>query len=331
MHDAEVQQQIIRDKDFSFADLEILTNLCFQTNQYLKNFPQVFQEENREHLFLLRLKNKIASFCSIYPFSFHVNGTRLSAYCIGSVCTHPKYRNLGLAQKAVTMAEMKAIENAADFIFLFADKNKLYANLNFIPTGKTFLAQIGTNISNQIALNNCKSIMEQLEKFKSIFDNNPIQILFKKNLLELTDFEKTRIWQFIILNRPPCESVLSYLDFCNILAIKNMNIFYATNNNQIFSLCFYNKGDDFQNVIHSSYYTNRNYLFILIKEILSINKGKDIIFFPGALSHEFEDVFDFISIPSMSIKTLNEKKIPIQILQNFCIKNLIFVNSLQGT
>lgn len=331
MHDADVQHQIVRDKNFTFHDLEHLTNTCFKTNNYLNNFPQVFKNENREFLFLLRYKNKIASFCSLYPFSFQLDGKRLSAYCIGSVCTHPKYRNLGLAHKAIILAEKKAIENSADFIFLFADNHNLYSKLNFIQAGKTYLAQISSNISNQTTKNNLKSLLKECENTSLHLNTKNIEIHFQADLQKFNEIEKAKLWQFIVLHSPPCESILSYLDFCDILKIKNMNVYLIKNGQQILATCFYNKGDDFQNVIHSTYYIDRNYIFLLISKIFLNNKGKDIIFFPGALFYDFQDIFEYISIPSMSIKALNEKKFPINTLQNLCIKNSIFVSSLQGT
>jgi Acetyltransferase (GNAT) domain len=331
MHDADVQHQIVRDKNFTFHDLETLANTCFQTNNYLHNFPQVFKNENRDFLFLLRYKNKIASFCSLYPFSFQLDGKRLSAYCIGSVCTHPKFRKLGLAHKAIILAEKKAIENSADFIFLFADNHKLYSKLNFIQAGNTYLAQISSNISNQTTQNNLKSLLNECEKIQTNLNIKNIEIHYQANLLELSENEKIKLWQFIVSQSPSCESILSYLDFCDILKIKHMNIYFIRNEQQILATCFYNKGDDFQNVIHSAYYLNRNYIFLLISKIFLNNKGKEIIFFPGSFYNDFEDIFEYISIPSMSIKTLNEKKFPINTLQNLCIKNSIFVSSLQGT
>ncbi len=331
MHDSDVQHQIVRDKNFTFHELESLTDICFQTNNYLDNFPQVFKNENRDFLFLLKYKNKIASFCSLYPFSFQLNGKRISAYCIGSVCTHPKFRNLGLAHKAIILAEKKAIENSADFIFLFSDNHNLYSKLNYIQVGKTYLAQISSNISQQTTKNNLNSLLKECEKNSFHLNIKNVEIHFQVNLQNLNENEKNNLWQFIVLHSPSCESILSYLDFCDILKIKNMNVYIIKNDQQILATCFYNKGDDFQNVIHSAYYRNRNYIFLLISKIILNNKGKDIIFFPGSLFRDFEDIFEYISIPSMSIKTLNEKNFPINTLQNLCIKNSIFVSSLQGT
>lgn len=331
MHDADVQHQIVRDKNFSFQELKDLTNTCFQTNDYLNNFPQVFKDENRDFLFLLKYKNKIASFCSLYPYSFQLDGKRLSAYCIGSVCTHPNFRNLGFAHKTIILAENKAIENAADFIFLFADNHKLYAELNFVQAGKTYLAQISQDKITQKINHNLKFLLKECEKISNHMELENVRIYFHGDLKGLSENEKSNLWQFIARQSPSCESILSYLDFCDILKIKNMSTYTIKKEQQILATCFYNKGDDFQNVVHSVYYTNRNYILLLLSKIILNHEGKDIIFFPGALFQDFKDIFEYISIPSMSIKTLNEQKFPINTLQNLCIKNSIFVSSLQGT
>jgi predicted N-acetyltransferase YhbS len=329
MQNGDVKHQIVRDLNFSFNDLEFLTNACFQTKNYLSNFPQVFKEELRDFLFLIKYNNKVASFCSLFPFSFQLNGERISAYCIGSVCTDPKLRKLGLAMKTIQLAEKKAIENAADFIFLFADNNKLYNKLNYISSGKTYLAQISSSLVNKTSLNNYRSLINKCNDIKS--ENLNLKIITQTNLKELLNIEKSKIWQFIVLNSPFSECILSYLEFCDILKIKNMKMYYITENQEIMGVCFYNKGDDFQNVIHSSYYKDRKYALILIHNIFEENKEKDILFFPGAFFSNFEDIFEYVYIPSMSIKSLNEKKFPINALDNLCSKNSIFVSSLQGT
>ena len=331
MHDADVQHQIVREKNFSLADIESLTNTCFQSSNYLNNFPQVFKDSNKELLFLLKYKDKIASFCSLFPYSFQINNNRLSAYCIGSVCTHPKFRNLGLAHKVIALAEKKAIENAADFIFLFADNHSLYSKLNYIQTGKTHLAQFSIKENDKISQLNLKSLLNECEKISNNFDIKKFEVQFHTNLINMTELEKIKLWQFIVRNSPSFESVLSYIEFCDILIIKNMSLYYLTNNQNIIATCFYNKGDDFQKVIHSAYYLNRSYIFFLLSKIFLQSSNKEIIFFPGSLYKDFDDVFNYFTIPAMSIKTLNEKKLPIITLQNLCNKNSIFVSSLQGT
>ena len=85
---ADVNSDFHRELNINFQDLLKLTNLCFNSNNYLNNFPQVFKETFKEYLFLLKnekKKNSVA-FCSLYPLSFSFGGkTRISAYCI-EVC-----------------------------------------------------------------------------------------------------------------------------------------------------------------------------------------------------------------------------------------------------
>lgn len=328
MQNADVKHHIVRDKNFNFNELENLTNSCFQTKNYLSNFPQVFKEELRDYLFLQRINNKVAAFCSLFPFSFQLNGERVSAYCIGSVCTDPKFRNLGLAMKTIQLAEKKAQENHADFIFLFADNNNLYHKLNYLSSGKTYLAQISSSLNNKIPFNNFRSLINYCSNLKI---SPTLNVVTKNKLSELQENEKSKIWQYIVKNAPASESILSYLEFCDILKIKNMQLYYILNEDNILGVCFFNKGDDFQNVIHSSYYKDKNYALILIYSIFKENKEKDLIFFPGAYFQSFVDIFEYISIPSMSIKSLNEQKFPTKTLDNLCINNSIFVSSLQGT
>lgn len=329
MHEEDDQQLIYRDKYFSFHDLESLTNVCFQTNNYLNNFPQVFKPENRDFLFLLKYKNQIASFCSLYPYSFHYAGTRISAYCIGSVCTDPKFRKLGLAREALLLAEEKAKENSADFLFLFTDNNNLYAKLKYIQTGNSYLAIISSN--NFIGQKNLNSLLSEYKKILNNLNINNINFNSENNLDQLSEYIKIQLWQFIVYHSSNSESILSYIEFCDILKIKNMKIYFLKKNKSILSVCFLHKGDDFKNVIHSSYYENISYVIILINKIILDQNKHEIIFFPGIFYKDFENIFEYISIPSMSIKSINEKKFPTHILQDLCIKNSLFISSLQGT
>jgi hypothetical protein len=84
-----------------------------------------------------------------------------------------------------------------------------------------------------------------------------------------------------------------------------MSVHLLLKENKIISLCFLDKGDDFQNVIHSPYFINTDFIIILLYKILSILQNNNLIFFPGSNQHEFKDIFEFLKTPSLSIKSLN--------------------------
>lgn len=326
---ADVNSDFHRELNINFQDLLKLTNLCFNSNNYLNNFPQVFKETFKEYLFLLKNEKNSVAFCSLYPLSFSFGGkTRISAYCIGSVCTHPDYRNKGLAYNTIHLAEKKAKENSADFIFLFADNNKLYSKLGFTSVGKTFLASISKYSGNKIHFNNYMHIQNFLKSDKN---NSSLNYYNHYELENLEESLKAKLWQFIIVNSHYSESILSYLEFKDILKIKNMSLYYCECDNKVTAISFLNKGDDFHNVIHANYFNDKIYALYLINYIFKQNKEKDLIFFPGVFHKEFESFFSYIALPLMSIKSLNEKKFPSNTLHNLCSNYSFFVNSLQGT
>ena len=109
MPQVDVSVKAHREFNINFQDLLELTNTCFQTKNYLNNFPQVFKEAYKDFMFLLKKNKETVSFCTLYPLSFILNSNlRISAYCIGSVCTHPSFRNQGLALQAIQLAEKKS-------------------------------------------------------------------------------------------------------------------------------------------------------------------------------------------------------------------------------
>ncbi|WP_338636102.1 GNAT family N-acetyltransferase [Spirobacillus cienkowskii] len=320
--------EYFRDFNVSIDEIKLLTDICFQKKDYIQNFPQVFDIQNKEYLFCIKHQNKLASFCSLYPYSFSFNNTRLSAYCIGSVCTHPKMRNLGLAQFALNLAEEKAKENSADFVFLFADNQKLYSYLNYKYAGQMFLAPIGSYHSGKKNLN---SLIDTIKNIENKYCISDYSFMYFKNISEINFQEKSSIWRFIVKNAPRSETILSFLEFLSIVKIKNMSVYILCKENKIVSLCFLDKGDDFQNVIHSPYFIKTEFIVILLYNILATLQNNNLIFFPGSNQNEFKDIFDFLKTPSLSIKSLDEKKFPTNELINLCTKNSLFVSSLQGT
>ncbi|BBH54476.1 GNAT family N-acetyltransferase [Fluviispira sanaruensis] len=331
MHNSDVFPEIVREKNISFRELEYLTNICFESNDYLNNFPQVFNQENKENLFLYKINGQAVAFCSIHPIHFQLPNRMLNSYCIGSVCTHPNFRKKGFAKKILMEVEAKAKENLADFLFLFSDYKSLYTNLNYVPAGKTYLAQVNSRISTSIYLNKLRKFKTEYNKALQTIEERKLDFLSINNLVEIDEKKKYNIWQFIVRNAPKSESILSYLEFTDIIKIRKMQLYLLSYDQTICAIAFINKGDDFQNVIHSIYFNNFSYALALLQEVIVKNTEEELIFFPGSHSSEFFSLFDFQSIPSLFLKSLDEKKIATQKLQELCEKNDIFIGSLQGT
>ena len=288
-----------------FAAIHELTSLCFKSKDYLKNFPQVFKPQNAGYFFSIKDDaGKLTCFCSIYPTYFISSSTLLTGYCIGSVCTHPDYRNKGLASQVLALAEAKAKLNQGDFAYLFSAPNKMYEKSGFQLCGQTVLAEFG---------------LKTAQKLKTKYFNCKINIVQNLNAEDMD-----KIWSFIVCNSKPSESILSFLEFKDIIQTKNMKIVYLTHNQQLCSVCFLNKGDDFENVIHGIYYLNVDYAIVLIKDLFLKEGRKKLYFFPGAFFEDFSHLFNYKLLPAMYVKILNN---------SFTLDNIskIFVRSIQGT
>ena len=230
---------------------------------------------------------------------------------MGSVCTHPDYRGKGLARQVLAMAESKVQLAQGHFIYLFSNENQFYENLGYQFCGETFISELNPN-----------------SKF-SVFHKKLMGKYFNYKILKLLPSEMpneiliAQLWRFILQNSKSCESFLSYLEFKDILQIKNMQMYYLLHKEKICSVCFLNKGDDFENVIHGLYYSHPDYAILLSAETISkISKPKKFYFFPGPFFSEFAELFDYQVLPSMYVKIISHSK-------DMDLSS-VFVRSLQG-
>ncbi|WP_028545501.1 GNAT family N-acetyltransferase [Paenibacillus taiwanensis] len=69
-------------------------------------------------------RNKVIANASINKMTFVCNGTEYNAIQIGTVMTHPDYRNQGLSGKLITHI-IEKYEQEYDFIYLFANESVL--------------------------------------------------------------------------------------------------------------------------------------------------------------------------------------------------------------
>lgn len=286
-----------------FNQIQELTNLCFNTKDYFRNFPQVFKPQNDSFFLTIKELNKIICFCSIYPTYYLYSNTIIKGFCVGSVCTHPNYRGNNLALDILKIAESYARNSQGDFLYLFSTKRSLYEKAGYELCGQTFLAEI-------------KKISKKPNQKK---DN--IFVALAKD----EENETRIIWNFIVKYSKSYESVLSYLEFKDILKIKNMKVFLLWNKEKIAAVCFLNKGDDFNNVIHGIYFSNKEYAIILVRKVyMKESHNKKFYFFPGVFHDDFKNVFTFGVMPTMYAQILNEKLSRSDLEQ-------IYVRSLQGT
>jgi hypothetical protein len=139
----------------------------------------------------------------------------------------------------------------------------------------------------------------------------------------------SKLWQFIIKNSHISEPILSYWEWKKLCHIQNMEISYLTHNQKIGSVCFLNKGDDFQNVVHGIYDLNTDYANLLIESILKKQKQtSNFYFFPGAFYEKYKPYFKYEVLPTMYIKVFSHS--PSNLFSLFQ-QGKMYVRSLQGS
>jgi predicted N-acetyltransferase YhbS len=295
---------------FDFEQIKNLTSLCFDSKDYIQNFPQVFAPERKDSFFFIKKHDQLVSFCSIYPTYFLSSNELILGYGIGSVCTHPEFRNIGLASRVLQIAEEQIKKNGADFIYLFSPKSLFYENLGYDLYGNSHLFLVENNNSK----------LANFIQSESVFSSSS-QMLFDEDLI-------SKVWRFIVNHSHSSESVISYLEFKSILKIQKMEILIMTQGKNILSVCFFHKGDDFENVIHGLYFQNQEAAFKLVTWICK-REQKDVYLFPGAFSDDFTSSFSKEIMPSFYAKILNIKRYDDLKQALRCDK--FSVRSLQGT
>ncbi|MBX9703674.1 MAG: GNAT family N-acetyltransferase [Silvanigrellaceae bacterium] len=316
----EKKQEFVVSNTLSNNDiLEIskLTNSCFSSIDFTKNFPQVFahQQKSSKH-FTLKMNNKLVGFCTLHPFFFPTKLGYLHAYCVGSVSIHPDFQGKGLAVQLISSVEEFSKENHIDFLFLFPSLEKLYLKTGYKKTNPVYVA-----VLNESSLFSLQKVILQ---DKQVITNH-------KNLSQLDTLLKSKIWRFIVTHAFPQECVFSYLEFCLILQIPNMEVFLLKKENNLCAVAFFNKGDDFKNVIHGAYYNENKDMLLLIKHVMLTKISQPLYFFPGKDEESFKTNFCFSPLPNLMLKNLSHNISEVDLLS--CFNNPMegcYVNSLQG-
>ncbi len=298
-----------------YKQIQNLLDLSFGVENYTANFPQIFYK-NSSFFLSEKIENKIVSFCTLFPYYFFYKSELIKGHCIGSVATLPEFRKQGISTLLLEQAEKKSRAEGGEFIFLFSEQNSFYEKRNYQLCGKNYLAK----------LNKKSSILKEIPKLKL----NKIEIIAFTKSHKLDFNFMVQLWNFIIQNSNPGESLMSFMEFTSILSIKNMELYCCLEQGKIKGVAFFHKGDDFKNVVHGIYFHKSFYILIILNFIIQ-KIDHDIYFFPGVFYKYFSNLFQFEESPALYIKYLSQNSTKnSQLALNFQ-KNLLFVRSLQGT
>ncbi|RLG95982.1 hypothetical protein DRO37_00760 [Candidatus Bathyarchaeota archaeon] len=123
-------------------DIVHLVNSVFMLRHNLpplmrNRFPHIFNEENLENLRVIVCDGKPVSHVDIWEGHLLICGCWFRVGMLGSVCTHPDYRNRGYASALVKDALSKMRRDNVDFILISGSRG-LYKRLGCVEAGRIY-------------------------------------------------------------------------------------------------------------------------------------------------------------------------------------------------
>lgn len=83
-----------------------------------EQFPCLFSEANREHMFLAVDGEEVVSMVNYYPATVKIHEAYLRTGSVGSVCTKPEYRGQKLASRLLSMAGEKMLSEGITMMII---------------------------------------------------------------------------------------------------------------------------------------------------------------------------------------------------------------------
>lgn len=188
----------------------------YKDGNFIDDFSPLFAEENKQHFYLLYLKDQLAGTIGVRPCELKYKGLTLETIFLGGICLDEKFRGQKYFSAFFTNV-ISRYQKEYSLAFLWSDKIDLYKKYGFIQVG-TF-----TEVSHQ------KQTSESL-KFLSEADQEDRNII-KKAYAELSE-------DFLIPNRNEATWKLFF---------NHKSIRYKTSRSHYFCI---GKGGDLKNIIH---------------------------------------------------------------------------------
>lgn len=297
-----------------------MLDVCFDVKDYVKGFPQVFDNFNDSMCIVKSVADEIVSFCAFNEVNFLLDKTPIRALCIGSVCTHPDYRGKGYGEEVMIKTVAEGKKRGVDVLILFSAVEEFYHRIGFETCGGDVLFKFDMGEVGDLVGRKTKSLCNTNGEIDR-------RIVYEAHPDRLANLPKKELWEFICNHSASGESELGFEEFCAILKTIDMSVAYSKHDDAIVACGFYGKGHDFKNVFHGIYFDNVAEAFWLM-HAFSLTQGLPEFFvFPGAHATEFQKWFDFTANPTLMIMPLNN---PAVIMKAFKKKKL-YVRSLQST
>ncbi|WKZ71073.1 MAG: GNAT family N-acetyltransferase [Melioribacteraceae bacterium] len=105
-----------------------------------KRFPNLYDTNNLENLYVLEIDNKIKAFTAVKTVLFKKKSTVYHLFFVGSVYTDPMARGQGLSSSLLNYVQEKYFNDGYDAGFLWTNLHGFYTKLGWILNEKGLLA-----------------------------------------------------------------------------------------------------------------------------------------------------------------------------------------------
>lgn len=157
-----------------------------------RDFPQLFAEENRNHLWIKTdLSGAVLGHSGCYQGVLKVDDLTVSVGGIGGVCTDSAHRGHGYARELVEKCCDDLKNQGAALAFLWTGAHDLYRKLNFELAGRQWLVSCdeekATKFPDCSIERKCTEADDALTEsdWRSIYENYLLQPLGLKRGLEI--------------------------------------------------------------------------------------------------------------------------------------------------
>ncbi len=172
-----------------------LTNLCFWEG-LVDKYPHLFNEDNVENLRVITENGEVISHIGVTQQQLSVFGCLLRVACVGAVCTHPDYRNRGLATSILKDVFEKAYADGVDFMMVSGGRG-LYLRADCrVIVGCDYEVHVGpaeASLLGDTGLTVRRCGEDDLEEFSSLYRPEPLRFLRR-----LEDYQRAFACGFVM-------------------------------------------------------------------------------------------------------------------------------------
>jgi len=117
-----------------------------------RDFPQLYGENNRRHLFAAYVARKLAGHAGFYPAVMKIEHLPIPVAGIGGVFVEEAHRSLGLGSKLVQKCCEEAQKEGAALAFLWSDKHEYYNKLGFHLVGRQWTITLDPKMASPLVV-----------------------------------------------------------------------------------------------------------------------------------------------------------------------------------